>query len=90
MTLSRRSPESYVIEPYIIDRAPAFYILGGLVSASSRGSISRSSATTGRKRRREQLVYFDRQQNELFKDGPRRSSSSAASCRADRPSATKS
>ena len=31
VTLAHRPVESYVIEPYVIDRAPKFYILGGLV-----------------------------------------------------------
>jgi hypothetical protein len=72
VTLSRRPMESYVIEPYIIDRAPTFYVLGGLVLCELSRQYLKEFGADWKKKAPEQFVYFDRQQNELFKDGPRK------------------
>jgi hypothetical protein len=72
VTLGRRLPESYVIEPYIIDRAPKFYVLGGLVLEELSRQYLKEFGADWQKKAPEQFVYFDRQQNELFKDGPKK------------------
>ncbi len=72
VTLARRPVESFVIEPYIIDRAPKFYVLGGLVLCELSRQYLKEYGNDWQKKAPEQFVYFDRQQNELFKDGPKK------------------
>jgi len=72
VTLARRTVESYVIEPYVIDRAPKFYVLGGLVLSELSRQYLKEYGTDWQKKAPEQFVYFDKQQNELFKDGPKK------------------
>ena len=72
VTLKHRPVESYVIEPYVIDRAPKFYVLGGLVLEELSRQYLKEYGADWQKKAPEQFVYFDRQQNELFKDGPKK------------------
>jgi hypothetical protein len=72
VTLRHRPVESYVIEPYIIDRAPKFYILGGLVLEELSRQYLKEFGADWPKKAPEQFVYYDRQQNELFKNGPKK------------------
>lgn len=72
VTLARRPVESYVIEPYVIDRAPKFYILGGLVLSELSRQYLKEYGNDWQKKAPEQFVYYDRQQGELFKDGPKK------------------
>jgi S1-C subfamily serine protease len=72
VALARRPVESYTIEPYVIDRAPKFYILGGLVLCELSRQYLKEYGNDWQKKAPEQFVYFDRQQNELFKDGPKK------------------
>lgn len=72
VTLAHRPVESYVIEPYVIDRAPKFYVLGGLILQELSRQFLKEYGNDWLKKAPEQFVYFDRQQNELFKDGPKK------------------
>jgi len=72
VTLKHRPVESYVIEPYVIDRAPKFYVLGGLILEELSRQYLKEYGAEWQKKAPEQFVYFDRQQNELFKDGPKK------------------
>lgn len=72
VTLARRPVENYVVEPYVIDRAPKFYILGGLVLSELSRQYLKEYGADWQKKAPEQFVYFDRQQGELFKDGPKK------------------
>ncbi|MEP6671901.1 MAG: PDZ domain-containing protein [Chthoniobacter sp.] len=72
VTLQHRPVESYVIEPYVLDRAPKFYVLGGLVLEELSRQYLKEYGADWQKKAPEQFVYFDRQQNELFKDGPKK------------------
>lgn len=72
VTIENRPVTSYVIEPYVIDRAPPFYILGGLVLQELSRQYLKEWGSDWRKKAPEQFVYLDAQQNELFKDGPRK------------------
>jgi len=72
LKLAHRPVESYVIEPYIFDRAPRFYILGGLVLGELSRQYLKEFGSDWMKKAPEQFVYFDRQQNELFKHGPKK------------------
>jgi S1-C subfamily serine protease len=72
VTLKHRPVESYVIEPYVIDRAPKFYVLGGLVLEELSRQYLKEYGAEWQKKAPEQFVYYDRQQNELYKDGPKK------------------
>jgi hypothetical protein len=72
VTLRHRPVESYVIEPYVIDRAPKFYILGGLVLEELSRQYLKEYGADWPKKAPQQFVYYDRQQNELFKNGPKK------------------
>jgi S1-C subfamily serine protease len=72
VTLSHRDVHSYTIEPYVIDRAPKFYILGGLILQELSRQYLKEFGNDWVKRAPPELVYYDRYQNELFADGPKK------------------
>ena len=72
VSVARRPVESYVIEPYVIDRAPRFYVLGGLILQELSRQYLKEWGNDWRKKAPEQFVYADAQQTELFKDGPKK------------------
>ncbi|MHA3775111.1 PDZ domain-containing protein [Verrucomicrobiota bacterium sgz303538] len=72
VTLGRRPIEDYVSEPYVIDRAPKFYILGGLVLQELSRQYLKEWGPDWQKKAPEDLVYMDRAQGELFPDGHRK------------------
>jgi S1-C subfamily serine protease len=72
VTLTHRDVQSYVVEPYVIDRAPKFYVLGGLVLQELSRQYLKEWGNDWVKKAPENFVYFDRQQAELFPDGPRK------------------
>jgi PDZ domain len=70
--IAHREVESYAIEPYVIDRAPKFFILGGLVLQELSRQYLKEFGQDWLKRAPEELVYLDRYQSELLKDGPKK------------------
>ncbi len=72
VTIANRPVTSYVIEPYVIDRAPKFYILGGFVLQELSRQYLKEWGADWKKKAPEQFVYLDAQQSELFKDGPKK------------------
>ncbi|MGB8166942.1 MAG: PDZ domain-containing protein [Chthoniobacteraceae bacterium] len=72
VTLTHRDVQSYVVEPYVIDRAPKFYILGGLVLQELSRQYLKEWGNDWMKKAPEHFVYFDRQQAELFPMGPKK------------------
>jgi hypothetical protein len=72
ITLKHRPVESYVVEPYVLDRAPKFYVLGGLVLQELSQQYLKEYGNDWQKKAPPQFVYYDRQQNELFKNGPKK------------------
>jgi S1-C subfamily serine protease len=72
VTLAHRDVQSYVIEPYVIDRAPKFYILGGLILQELSRQYLKEWGNDWVKKAPENFVYFDRQQGELFEKGPKK------------------
>lgn len=70
--VARRKPQQYLSEPYIIDRAPQYFVLGGLVLQElSRQYLKEFGADWSRKGPME-LVQMDRIQSELPEDGIKR------------------
>lgn len=71
-TLRRRLPEEQIIEPYVLDKAPRYYFLGGLILQElSRQYLKEFGGDWARRAPRE-LVYFDRFQADLYPEGPKR------------------
>ena len=71
-TLTHRPASSYVSDPYIIDQRPRFVIVGGLILQELSRQYLKDFGADWLRRAPERLVYFDRVQTELFKDGPRK------------------
>jgi S1-C subfamily serine protease len=70
--VAKRRPEQYLSEPYVIDRAPQYFVLGGLVLQElSRQYLKEFGADWGRKGPME-LVQLDRVQSELPDTGIKR------------------
>ncbi len=64
--IAHRPADQYVIEPYLIDRAPRFYVLGGLVLQELSRQFLKEWGTDWAKKAPEEFVFMDRQQNEMF------------------------
>jgi hypothetical protein len=69
LALTHRDVQSYVSEPYVIDRAPKFYILGGLVLQELSRQYLKEFGNEWQKRAPQELVYLDRYQQDLYPDG---------------------
>jgi hypothetical protein len=61
-----------VSDPYIIDKAPRFYILGGLVMQEISRQMLKEFGADWTRRAPERAVYIDRYQSELFENGPKK------------------
>jgi S1-C subfamily serine protease len=66
VTLLHKPAESYVIEPYVIDKAPSYYVLGGLVLQELSRQYLKEWGTDWQKKAPERMVYYDRYQSDLF------------------------
>lgn len=69
ITLEHRDVEKYVSEPYVIDRPPKFYILGGLLLQELSRQFLKEFGNEWQKRAPQDLVYLDRYQQDLFPEG---------------------
>jgi S1-C subfamily serine protease len=72
LKLAHPDPQDFVIEPYVIDRAPKFYILGGLVLQELSRQYLKDFGADWLKRAPEEFIYMDRYQHELFGKGPKK------------------
>ncbi len=64
--LAHRGVDQFAIEPYVIDRAPKFYILGGLVLEELSRQYLKEWGPDWAKKAPEDLVYLERHQSELL------------------------
>lgn len=71
VTLTHRPATDYKIEPYVIDRPPPYFVLGGLVLQELSRQYLREWGGDWQKKAPERLVYYDRYQSELFAEDPR-------------------
>jgi S1-C subfamily serine protease len=72
LALDHRAADDYVIPPYNIDRAPLYYILGGLVFQELSRQFLREWGANWLKDAPQRFVYKDRFQSELYPEGNRR------------------
>lgn len=72
LTLEHRDVDDYVIPPYTMDRAPVYYILGGLIFQELSRQYLREWGANWLKDAPQRLVYKDRFQSELYPEGNRR------------------
>ena len=72
LKLAHRDPKDFVIEPYVIDRAPKFYILGGIVLQELSRQYLKDFGNDWLKRAPQEFIYMDRYQHELFEKGPKK------------------
>lgn len=72
LTLKHRALSDYVIEPYTIDSAPHFYVLGGLVLQELSRQYLQEWGPEWVKKAPERFVYYDRYQAELYPEQKRK------------------
>jgi S1-C subfamily serine protease len=72
LKLAHRDPQDFVIEPYVIDRAPKFFILGGLVLQELSRQYLKDFGAEWTKRAPQEFLYMDHHQHELFEKGPKK------------------
>jgi len=71
VTLTHPDPAQSVIEPFTIDKAPRYYILGGLVFQELSRQFLKEWGPEWTRKAPERFLYYDAYQDELFKDDPR-------------------
>lgn len=59
-------PEEYAIDPYVIGRAPRFYILGGMVFQELTRQFLKEWGPNWNREAPQRFVYYDRYQANLF------------------------
>lgn len=72
VTLRHQPAVDYVSEPYVIDRAPRYFVAGGLIFQELSRQYLKEWAGDWQKQAPQRLVYLDRYQNDLGKDGRKR------------------
>lgn len=66
VTVRHRPADSYVIPPYVIDKAPSYYVLGGLVFQELSREYLKEWGSDWEKKAPERMVYYDHYQSDLF------------------------
>lgn len=72
LTLRHQAAADYVSEPYVIDTAPRYFVVDGLIFQELSRQYLKEWAGDWQKQAPQRLVYLDRFQNELDKDGRKR------------------
>ncbi|MEI8234016.1 MAG: PDZ domain-containing protein [Verrucomicrobiota bacterium] len=71
VVLRYQDPSQSLIEPYTIDRAPRYYILGGLVFQELSRQFLKEWGSEWTRKAPERFLYYDAHQEELFQNDPR-------------------
>jgi hypothetical protein len=66
VTVEHRPADSYVIPPYVVDKAPNYYVLGGLVLQELSRDYLKEWGADWQKKAPERLIYYDQYQSDLF------------------------
>ena len=72
VALEHRNADDFVIPPYNLDRAPQYYVLGGLIFEELSRQFLREWGANWLKDAPQRWVYKDRFQSELYPEGNRR------------------
>ncbi|MFN2540545.1 MAG: PDZ domain-containing protein [Chthoniobacterales bacterium] len=72
VTLEHRAPKDYVSAPYMIDQAPPYYVLGGIIFQELSRQYLKEWGPNWQKEAPQRFVYLDRFQSELFPEGHRK------------------
>ncbi len=72
LVLEHRNVNDFVIPPYTMDRAPLYYVLGGLIFQELSRQYLREWGGNWQKDAPQRFVYKDRFQSELYPEGNRR------------------
>jgi hypothetical protein len=67
--VEHRILDSYLVEPYTIDEAPPYYVIGGLVLQELTRQYLKEWGSEWQKKAPERFVYIDRFQSELPREG---------------------
>ena len=70
--LTHRAPQENISDPYIIDRAPRFTIVGGFIFQELSRQYLKDFGQDWARRAPERLVYLDRYQNEVIAGGQKK------------------
>ncbi len=68
VTVRHKAADTYVIPPYVIGKAPDYYVLGGLVLQELSREYLKEWGGEWQKKAPERMVYYDRYQSDLFQD----------------------
>lgn len=68
--VSCRAADQMIIEPFVIDKAPSYYVLGGLILQELSRQYLKEWGDM--KKAPARFVYYDRYQSELFANDPRK------------------
>jgi len=71
VVLRYQDPSQSLIEPYTIDRAPRYYLLGGLVFQELSRQFLKEWGPEWTTKAPERFLYFDAYQEEIFQNDPR-------------------
>ena len=71
VTLTHPDPSQALIEPYTIDKAPRYYVLGGVILQELSRQYLREWGAEWLQKAPQKFLYYDRFQSGLFKDDPR-------------------
>jgi len=71
VTLTHPDLSQLIIEPYTIDKAPRYYVLGGLVFQELSRQFLKEWGPEWVRKAPEKFLYYDCFQDELFKNDPR-------------------
>jgi len=66
VAVQHRQADSYVIPPYVMNKAPDYYVLGGLVLQELSRDYLKEWGADWAKKAPERLVYYDQYQSDLF------------------------
>ncbi len=72
MALEHQSTDDYVVPPYTYDKAPRYYVLGGLIFQELSRQYLKEWGGNWLREAPQKFVYLDRFQSELFPEGKRK------------------
>ncbi len=72
VTVEHRAPNDYVIPPYLVDEAPNYLVVGGLIFQELSRQYLKEWGPNWLREAPQRLVYLDHFQSELFPEGGRR------------------